>query len=44
MGTAATHFLENSLCVELGFQALQCPIDTFSTFDINATIMFFHDK
>jgi hypothetical protein len=44
MGTAATHFLEYSLCVELGFQALQCPIDTFSTFDINATIMFFHDK
>jgi hypothetical protein len=44
MGTTTTHFLENALGVELGFQALKCTIDTFSTFDINATNMFFHDK
>ena len=44
MRTTAAHFLENALSIELSFQALQCAIDTLSAFDINATIMFFHDK
>jgi len=44
MGATTTHFLKNSFGVELGFQALQGAIDALSTFDFNATSMFFHDK
>jgi hypothetical protein len=44
MGATTTHFLKNSFGVELGFQALQGAIDALSTFDFNATSMFFHNK
>jgi hypothetical protein len=44
MGAPAAHFFEDALGIELCFKALQGAIDALSTFDFNATSMFFHDK
>lgn len=44
MGATAAHFLEDALGIELCFKAFQGAIDALSTFDFNATSMFFHDK
>ena len=44
MGATTAHLLEDTLGVELGFQALQGTIHALSTFDFNATNMFLHNK